>query len=826
MLPADRDAEQTAAGCAHCGLPVPAGLIRAGEPRQFCCEGCRTVWGILHDEGLARWYALREASGAEPRPARVSGRSYEEFDDPAFAELHVRAAPGGLLTCELYLEGVHCAACVWLVERLPRLVDGAVAVRLDVGRARARVTWDPTRTRLSAIARQLDRLGYPAHPFLGAEVEARARREDRGLLVRVGVAGAVAGNVMLIAVALYGGMFSGIDPALETFFRWASLVLTVPAVTWCASVFHRGALGALRARTLHMDVPVSLGIAAGFGWGAVNTVAGRGEIYFDSVTTLVFLLLVGRWLLRRQQRAAAGAAELLHALSPSVARLVADDGSCRDVPVASLVPGMRVEVRAGETIPADGAVVEGRALVDRALMTGETVPVPVGPGDEVEAGTVDRSGRLVLEVRAAGARTRLGRLLALVEEHARRKAPVVQLADRLSAWFVAAVLLLAATTFALWVRTGVGTAVDHAIALLIVTCPCALGLATPLAVSAAIGRAARAGLLVKGGDAIERVARPGVALLDKTGTLTEGRLEVVRWAGDEAVRPLVARLEACSAHPIARALAGADTASGSDASLPAEVRESTGAGISGRVDGRALVVGAPEWVVRFCSSSPPEWFGPEIERATASGCTPVAVAADGAIVALAILGEPLRPGAKELVSRLRRHGYRVRLLSGDHPRTVRVVAARLGIAATDALGGASPEDKLRVVERAARKGHVVMVGDGVNDAAALAAASAGVAIHGGSEAALAAADVYVTRPDLRLLDELFVGARRTLAVVRRNLAFSLVYNVVGAGLAMAGYIHPLLAALLMPASSLTVIVSSYRARTFREPAERDTDDAD
>ncbi len=321
MLRTDGDPQEAArtarpprSDCAHCGLPVPPALVREADPLQFCCEGCRTVWDVLHGEGLERYYDLREASGGQGVPARVTGRRYDEFDDPAFADLYARVLPGGLLECDLYLEGVHCAACVWLVERIPRMVDGAAEVRLDVGRSRARVIWDPSRTRLSLVARQLDRLGYPAHPFHGVETEALARREDRDLLIRLGVAGAVAGNVMLIAVALYGGAFSGIDPGLAQFFRWVSLVLAIPSVTWCAAVFHRGALGALRARTLHMDVPISLGILAGSGWGTVNTVLGRGEIYFDSVTTLVFLLLVGRWLLRRQQRAAAGAAELVHAL--------------------------------------------------------------------------------------------------------------------------------------------------------------------------------------------------------------------------------------------------------------------------------------------------------------------------------------------------------------------------------------------------------------------------------------------------------------------------------------------------------------------------------
>jgi Cu2+-exporting ATPase len=797
--------------CTHCGLPVPPALVEEGGEHQFCCEGCRTVYGAIHAGGLDRYYALRREQETSRAPARVSGRSYEELDDPAFADLYVREAPDGLRATELYLEGVHCAACVWLVEKVPVLVEGAIDVRLDLGRARARVLWDPRQVALSTIARRLDALGYPAHPFRGVEADAMARREDRRLLIRMGVAGAAAGNIMLIAVALYSGMFTGIDPALEHFFRWASMIVALPAVLWSATVFYRGAWGALRAGALHMDVPISLGILVAFGWGALNTVLGRGEIYFDSVAVLIFLLLVGRWLLRRQQRSAADATELLHALTPSSARLLVDGEAqrVREVPVEALVPGALVEVRAGESVPADGVVVAGESQLDRSLLTGESRPEGVGPGADVHAGTVNLAARLVVRVDRTGEQSRVGRLLELVDEHARRRAPVVQLADRLSGWFVVAVLVLAAMTAALWGVRDPAAAVDHAVALLIVTCPCALGLATPLAVSAAIGRAARAGLLVKGGDAVERLARPGRLWLDKTGTVTAGRMTVVRWWGDEPARRLVAVLERHSSHPVARALAnGGDDRVGVEA-----VRERRGAGIAGRVDGREVVAGAPEHVREQVADWPPA-----LDRALAAALdenlTPVAVAVDGRAVALAGIGDDVREDAPAAFAALRAQGWQLGILSGDHPDVVAAVARRLDVVPERARGGASPEDKLRVVQADAARGPVVMVGDGVNDAAALAAATAGIGVHGGAEAALAAADVFVTRDGLAPLVDLFAGARRTLRVIRRGLVFSLLYNAVGASLAMAGLITPLLAAVMMPASSLTVIAIAYRSRTF------------
>jgi Cu2+-exporting ATPase len=502
------------AACAHCGLLVPPALIDPAAEHQFCCHGCRSVHAVLRGHGLGRFYQL-----AEPDQR------------PGFQQRACETRPDGLLSTELYLEGIHCTACVWLVEAAPRLAPGLVEARLDLGRSLPRVSWRPDRIALSRVARLLDSLGYPVHPYRSIDLQQMRRREDRQLLMRIGVAAAVAGNVMLIAIALYAGMFSGIEPSYERFFRWISLAISIPAVFWSGSVFFRGALAALRARTLHMDLPLTIGILAGFGWGAVNTVRGAGEVYFDSLTVLIFLLLVGRWLQRRQQRRAADATELLYSLTPRRARLVEGDAAAtegvREVPVEAVLPGATVEVRAGESIPVDGRVVDGSSTINAALLTGESRPARVAVGDGVHAGTLNVGARLRVEVTATGEQTRVGQLMAQVEQHARRRAPIVQLADRIAGAFVAVVLLLATVTALIWLELDPNRALDNAIALLIVTCPCALGLATPLAVAVGIGRAARRGILIKGGDALERLAHPSSMLLDKTGTVTEGRVALV-----------------------------------------------------------------------------------------------------------------------------------------------------------------------------------------------------------------------------------------------------------------------------------------------------------
>jgi len=801
VLEAPRDAVATEVLCDHCGLPVPAGEPEASP--AFCCHGCRTAYQVLHESGLDQYYRLGERRAAA---VESSGRAFEEFDHPAFAELYVRRRPDGIAETELYLEGVHCASCVWLVERVPLAIPGMVSAELDMARGRVRVAWDESATPLSRIARFLDTLGYRPHPFRGVKAEAMRRREDRASLVRIGVSGAIAANTMLAAIALYSGWLDGMDGDFRRYFRWLSMLLTIPALLWPGSVFFRGAWSSLRTRTLHMDVPIAIALAAAFVRGTLNTLTDRGPVYFDGVSMLVFLLLVGRFLQQRAQRAAADSGELLHSLSPPVARLC-DGDSRREVPVEALLPGMRVEVRHQEVLPADGVVTQGAAELDLSLLTGESRPQPVRIGDTVFAGTINRGGTLEICVTVTGESSRLGHLLSEVEAGAQRRAPVVRVADALAGRFVAVVLVLAVATYVYWLRRAPADALDHAIALLIVTCPCALALATPLAISVAVGRAARAGILVKGGDALESLARPATLVLDKTGTLTEGRTQLVAWDGPEWVKPLVLALERHATHPVAQ---GFEQAWAGVVAPSASARVTVGGGVEGEVEGRRVAVGSPSFVrarVRDAAAIPAG------ERST---LTPVWASVDGVLVARAGFGDALRPDAAATLQRLRERGWHLVLLSGDAPEVVEEVGRALGFAQADRHGGQSPEDKTAMIERLEQTGAVVMVGDGVNDAAAIARATVGVGVKGGAEACLAAADVFIARPGLAPLADLAEGSRRTLAVIRRNIGFSLAYNVLGAALAMAGVLTPLHAAILMPVSSLTVVLASWRSRTFEE----------
>lgn len=808
--------------CTHCGLPVPAGLIESGAAEQFCCAGCRTVHDILHRSGLGRFYAVRHRTGAAPRPARPSNGSFAGFDDPAYFAASCRAISPARCETEFYLEGVHCAACVWLVEKLPRLTPGVIEARLDLGRGMVHLAWDPRVIALSEIARRLDRLGYVPHPARGHAARERHRAEDRRRMVRIAVAGAIAGNVMVISFAMYGAMFHAMEQEFLSLFRWSTLGLATVSVAWPGREFFRGAWKALRARTVNMDLPIAIGLSAGLIAGAVNTVRGGGEVYFDSITVLILLLLSGRFLQTRRQRAGYEAVEAMLALTPSTARRIEGDG-LREVPITSIARGDRLEVRAGDSFPADAVVREGASNIDRAILTGESRPVPAGVGDVVHAGTTNLGARLVVEVTETGESTRIGRLMRLVSESAHARPRLVRLADRVASVFVIVVLTIAAGTAGAWMLVDPSRALECSMALLIVTCPCALGMATPLAVVASLGQAARRGILIKGGDVIERLASPGLAVLDKTGTVTAGEMSLVSWHGDDSLKPIAAAVERHSAHPIARAMVmglRAETSEPDDSVEVLAVTETTGRGMTAMVrtaaGEQAIRIGSRAFVTDQ-GAQPPALIDRVEHDLTIRAVSPVFIAVDGVVRAVAGVGDPIKPDAAAVVAELRRRGWRVAILSGDHPDVVRVVGASIGVEPGDSHGGVSPEDKAEWIREAAAQGPVMMIGDGVNDAAALAAATVGVAVKGGAEAALQAADVFIASRGLAPVVEMLDGAKRALRVIRRNVAASLGYNAIATALAVTGIINPLIAAIMMPISSLTVVTLSFRSRTFGGP---------
>lgn len=810
--------------CAHCGIAVEGKPAQAKDdgstPLVFCCVGCRAVYHTLKEAGLDDFYSLRESwQSSEPQPVdeqTLDTGDLSFFDRSDFLDDHGRRLDDGTLEAELHLEGVHCAGCVWLVERMPRLVDGVVDARLELSRARMTVRWRPEVIGLSEVARWLSQFGFQAHP-LNTDNVGRRSQDARSMLIRVGICWAVAANVMLMTIALYAGLDPVSDPGLYAAVLWTTFGLSAVSLVAGASVFFRRAMVSIRTGRPSMDVPVSLGILVGWGHSGWATMTGSGEVWFDSIVILIAALLTARYLQIRGNGIAADAADRLVALLPRSARRIVDFGTAKErvetVAADAVDIGDRLQLLAGDVVPADGRVLTGRTDISRAVLTGESRAEGVAPGDLIEAGTTNLSSPIVIEVSATGTKTRVGRLMQWLEDRNTRRAPIVQRADRLSVLFITIVLVAAAATAVAWSAIDPTRAVANVVALLVIACPCALGMATPLALTVGVGQAARRGIHVKHDEVIEALDEVTDLIFDKTGTLTMGTPSVVETFGDDDAIFLARALETRSNHPFADAIL--QWANAEESSLNHrvdEVEEVPGAGLRGVVDGRPVAIGRLSWFDDDAGEAT-QWAARRAER----GLTPVGVSVDGRLAAVLAIGDRLRPEAEETLEELQRRGIRLHLLSGDHREVVAATGRQLSLCDERVIGAVSPEEKLAYVEQW-RSQHpdavVAMVGDGVNDAPALQAAHVGIAVHGGTEASLVAADIFIVADGVRPVAELLDGAQRVMGVVHRNLAGSGIYNIAGITLAALGFITPLAAAILMPISSLAVVGSSLIQDSF------------
>ncbi|MCA9131926.1 MAG: heavy metal translocating P-type ATPase [Planctomycetales bacterium] len=803
--------------CVHCGLPTDCSTD-SDPSRVFCCAGCLGAYQLIHGWGLEDFYALREQmkSSGTARAASKDSR-YEQFDSLEFlGPSRPTEFSDGTCGAEFAVHGLHCGACAWLIENAAAREAGLLSARVRMSDHTVRVQFDPQRTKLSRVARLFDSLGYGLAP-IDAQRDRQIQIASRRLLVQIAIAGFLAANAMWIAVALYAGEYSGVEPQYRYFLGLVGISLGVSAVLGPGRTFLVGALASLRTGTPHMDLPVALGLGVGGLVGTVNAVVGRGHVYFDSLATLVFLLLIGRWIQFRQQQRAARAVDLMLRITPRHATLLSNTGQEQLVLVDTLVAGDRIRVAPGESVPADGEVTRGESSLDRSLLTGESLPVGVAVGDTVAAGTVNLTSPFDLRVTATGRDSRIGQVMQAVEMAASERTPLVQLADRIGGVFVVTVIVLAVATFLIWLPHSLPAATAHATALLIVACPCALALATPLAIAVALGRAAKGSILVRDGQALQQLASVGTLWLDKTGTLTEGRQRVSSWYGSGEGLRLAAALEAQCRHPVAQAIVR--EAERQQVQLPTQAELECvlpGGGVSGRVEGRRLHAGNAS-LMQAEGIAVPEEFAHHMQRLADHGESPILLALDGQIVSLLGLSDPIRDGARELVDELQGLGWSVGILSGDHPAIVRRVGEQLGLPLTRCFGALSPEQKLAAIRDSRHAGQtVVMVGDGANDAAALAAADVGIAIRGGAEVSLQAAPIFIASGKLLSIANLLRGAARTTRVIHSNFAISLSYNLLAVGLAMTGLISPLFAAILMPLSSVSVLALTLARKTFPE----------
>lgn len=786
-LPAPLKDEESRSACAHCGSFVAPGL-----GGRFCCRGCETVYTLLQSNGLGGYYDLKRRLRAAPaKPIRAEGlESFAYLDDPTFVEGYAEAKGARM---RFYLEGVHCAACVWLTERLPRLDSSVRNVGLNLSSGVATVEIYPGGS-FARVAEEFARLGYRPHPVELREATARESREGRRQLLGIGVAAAGAGNLMLFGIAMYAGAGEG----FASLFRGLSLAIYLPVLFYSGRPFFESAVLSIRKRRLAIDVPIAFGILSGTAASIRALVVGSGEIYFDSLAGLIFLLLASRYLLARVQARAADASHLLHFLTPSRARRIDDTGVVREVRSDTLALGDRVEVLAGSVAPADGVIESGQTAMSRSWMTGETDVEAVSEGDYVLAGSLNESARVVLRVTASGSETRLGEILRRTEGAVANRPEISRIVDAVARYFVPATFLLIGVGYFLGSRIGAAEAVSRAIAVAIVVCPCALAMAVPLAMSRTIGRLAKGGVLVRGADVIERLSRVRTVYFDKTGTLTSGELSIREWRSiGSGLEKILLGLESKSQHPIARAIRDYPPFRSTRPAALDDVRELPGVGVSGNFAGKTYSLRGTR---------------------TLDLDTEVTLYENETAVGVLLFSDPLRPGAREAVDGLRSRGLEVGILSGDNRPSVERVAREIGISSEMFFSGYSPEQK---ADRVRSEPNTLMVGDGANDAIALAAASVGMAVQGGMEVSLRAAGIFGASKDPRDVVRLIDLARETMVVIRRCLAFTLAYNGVVIAIALSGAMRPLIAAILMPTSAFTVFALAMTGtaalrRAFRE----------
>ena len=797
-----------------------------GVSKQACCRGCQAVAHTIIDSGQGAYYVHRTALPATPQQAEAELTQLGLYDLPEIQESFVKVEAENVREAALILENIVCAACIWLNERHISALPGVLSVEINYATRRARVRWDNSRIQLSAILKAVSDIGYIAHPFDPGRSDDIYKRERNTAIKRLAIAGLGMMQVMMYALPTYTA--TDMTDDIRLLMSWASLILTIPVVVYSAWPFFIGAWRDFKRRMLGMDVPVALGVGTAFVASVYSTFSGTGEVYYDSVTMFIFLLLTGRFLeMNARRRAGAAVEELVKLIPAATTRL--PNWPARDeeqAPVARLAVGDHVLVRPGETLPADGVVIEGDSAVSEAMLTGESLPVSKSVDAKVVGGSLNQSSPLVVRVEKLGADTRLASIVRLLDRAQSEKPRIGQLADRAAAWFVGLLLLITALVGVTWYVIDPSKVLWIVVSILVVTCPCALGLATPAALTTGTGRLTRLGLLTTRGHALETLARATDLVFDKTGTLTLGRLSLRRVVPQDGrtageVTAIAAALEAGSEHPIAKALrqlppegehraappsqALGDT--GSPTLTAIDIRNTPGRGVEGTIDGRSYRLGTPRFAA--ASDAPPD------APASAGGESWVALAEENTLIAWFALADTPRADAASALAALQQQGLRLHLLSGDAEPAVKTVAQQLGIA--DWHAGALPEDKLAYVKQLQDEGRIVaMVGDGINDAPVLAGAQVSIAMGEGADVAQAAADMVMLGSRLATLSEGVALARKTQQIIRQNLGWALGYNLIAIPAAALGHVTPWIAGIGMSASSLLVVLNALRLSEFRQ----------
>ena len=789
-------------GCFHCGEPVPTGsdftLEIKGIVQPMCCPGCQAVAQTILECGLASYYEHRTAPGikGELVPSELAALTHYDL---AEVQQEFVTETGTLREIQLSVEGLTCAACAWLIERHLMGLAGLHYVNVNTTTHRARIKWDPDRLSLSDILKGFAKIGYRAYPFQTHSQEALYAREVRSYMFRMALAGLGSMQVMMCAVALYMDFFISVEEEFMIYFKWISLLLSTPIMIYSAQPFYAGAWRSLRQGHLSMDVSVSLALIGAFVASIWATVFNTGEVYYDSITMFVFFLLLGRLLELRARRKASESSSNLARLVPIMATRIDADGE-HEVPAKTLRVGDRVRVLAGATLPADGIITLGQASLNEAMLTGEQLPLLKQAGDPVFAGTISTDAPLEIRVNHPIEESRLAQIMRLQDSALDDKPAIAQLADVLSRHFILVLLLIAAAVWTFWHFHAPERAFWVTLSVLVATCPCALSLATPTALTSATAHLTRSGILLRRGHVLDVLTRANRIVMDKTGTLTTGNISLVgvqplAELGEDECLAIARALEAYSEHPIARAFRskGAD-----DAVLLAAsgVTPVIGHGIEGRIAGKHYRIGSARWL------------GLSDKQNAAQGLA-IYLADETRPLARFTLADTVRADAGALIQAFKAAGLQTTILTGDSSPQADTVARELGV--DELVKGVTPDGKLAYLKARETAGDIsIMVGDGINDAPVLAGAHASFAMAGGTDLAKNSADAILLADDLSRLLTARTLALRTRRIIQENFAWSIGYNLLVLPLAASGWLPPYLAAAGMSLSSLIVVTNSMR----------------